>query len=199
MRRSKDSHRRCRAPLAAPMFLVEHAHVDHDLAGLIVGAALELDPHPAVAFVSPLKLRATTVSAKAKKAVVSPRSGPAARYSAQIRGRASPGAGRARRNARPVRRWRRSPACRKRRCSSRRCPRRRRPEKPAHHFLARADLGKGAVPARIEIDLERLRMGIDWFLFHGLRIENVLNPQRSKREGHFGDIGFGSSAVDVRG
>src|SRR5438093_13540956 len=37
-------------------------------------------------------------------------------------------------------------------------------EKPAHHFLSRADLGKGAVPARIEIDLERLGMGIDYFL-----------------------------------
>ena len=34
-------------------------------------------------------------------------------------------------------------------------------EEPAHHFLARADLGKRAVAARIEIDPERLGMGID--------------------------------------
>ena len=32
---------------------VEHADVDDDLAGLIVGPRLELDPHPAVAFVGP--------------------------------------------------------------------------------------------------------------------------------------------------
>ena len=43
------------------------------------------------------------------------------------------------------------------------------PEKPAHHFLSRANLRKSAVPARIEIDLERLGMGIDRFLFHSVR------------------------------
>jgi hypothetical protein len=42
-------------------------------------------------------------------------------------------------------------------------------------------------------------MGIDWFLFHGVRIRKVLNPRHTKRESHFGDIGFGSSAVDARG
>jgi len=45
------------------------------------------------------------------------------------------------------------------------------PEKPAHHFLARADLGKGAVPARIEINPERLGMRVERFLFHDVRTE----------------------------
>src|SRR4029077_10711649 len=44
-------------------------------------------------------------------------------------------------------------------------------EKPAHHFLPGADLGKSTVPARIEIDPERFGMGIDRFLFHGVRTE----------------------------
>jgi hypothetical protein len=48
------------------------------------------------------------------------------------------------------------------------------PEKPAHHFLSRANFGKGSVPARIEIDPERLGMGINRFLFHGVRTEDVL-------------------------
>jgi hypothetical protein len=45
-------------------------------------------------------------------------------------------------------------------------PRRRRPGKPAHHFLSCADLGKSAGSTRIEINLERLGMGIDHCLFH---------------------------------
>src|SRR5207253_6836069 len=49
------------------------------------------------------------------------------------------------------------------------------PEKPAHHFLPRADLGKSAVPTRIEINLERLGMGIDRCLFHSVRTEDLLN------------------------
>src|SRR5947208_4536934 len=52
------------------------------------------------------------------------------------------------------------------------------PEKPAHHFLARADLGKGAVPARIEIDPERFRMGIERFFFHGVRTEHYYRYSR---------------------
>src|SRR6266436_9487955 len=39
-------------------------------------------------------------------------------------------------------------------------------EKPAHHLLAGADLRERSVPARIEIDLQRLRMRINRFLFH---------------------------------
>jgi hypothetical protein len=39
-------------------------------------------------------------------------------------------------------------------------------EKPAHHLLPGADLSERSVPARIEIDLQRLRMGINRFLFH---------------------------------
>ena len=39
-------------------------------------------------------------------------------------------------------------------------------EEPADHFLPGADLGEGAVPARVEIDLQRLRMRINRFLFH---------------------------------
>jgi hypothetical protein len=40
------------------------------------------------------------------------------------------------------------------------------PEKPAHHFLTRADFGKRAVPSRIEIDPKRFGMGIGCFVFH---------------------------------
>ena len=40
------------------------------------------------------------------------------------------------------------------------------PEKPAHHLLPGADLRERPVPARIEIDLQRLGMRIDHFLFH---------------------------------
>ena len=39
-------------------------------------------------------------------------------------------------------------------------------EKPAHDFLPGADLRERSVPARIEIDLQRLGMRIDRFLFH---------------------------------
>ena len=39
-------------------------------------------------------------------------------------------------------------------------------EKPAHHLLPGADLRERPVPARIEIDLQRLRMRINRFLFH---------------------------------
>ena len=39
-------------------------------------------------------------------------------------------------------------------------------EKPAHHLLPGADLGERPIPARIEIDLQRLRMRINRFLFH---------------------------------
>src|SRR5262245_19232638 len=53
------------------------------------------------------------------------------------------------------------------------------PEKPAHHFLPGADLGKRAVPPWIEIDLERLGMGIDRFLFHGMRMEVYQESRRS--------------------
>ena len=55
-----------------------------------------------------------------------------------------------------------------------RFPRRRRAEEPAHHFLAGADLGKRAVAARIEMDRERLEMGIDRCLFHGVE-KDLLN------------------------
>ena len=34
------------------------------------------------------------------------------------------------------------------------------PKEPARHFLARTDLGDGAVPARIEVDPQRLLMGV---------------------------------------
>ncbi len=46
-------------------------------------------------------------------------------------------------------------------------------EKPAHHFLSRADLGKRAIPPRIKINSERLGMGIGGFLFHGMRTGSV--------------------------
>src|SRR4030095_7015877 len=47
------------------------------------------------------------------------------------------------------------------------CPRRAADaEKPAHHLLPGADLRERSVPARIEIDLQRLRMRINCFLFH---------------------------------
>src|SRR5207253_6867674 len=49
------------------------------------------------------------------------------------------------------------------------------PEKPAHHFLPCADLGKSTVPAGIKIDLERLGMGIDRCLFHGVTTEDKVN------------------------
>src|SRR5437016_11314171 len=39
-------------------------------------------------------------------------------------------------------------------------------EKPAHDLLPGADLGERSVPARIEIDPQRLRMRINRFLFH---------------------------------
>jgi len=54
------------------------------------------------------------------------------------------------------------------------------PEKPAHHFLACADLGKSAVPTRIEINLERLGMGIDRCLFHSVRTEDLLNSSANE-------------------
>src|SRR5204863_7204973 len=54
------------------------------------------------------------------------------------------------------------------------------PEKPAHHFLSRADLGKSAVPTRIEINLERLGMGIDRCLFHSVRTEDLLNSSANE-------------------
>src|SRR5206468_10139140 len=49
------------------------------------------------------------------------------------------------------------------------------PEEPAHHFLPCADLGKSAVPTRIEINPECLGMGIDRFLLHGVRTEDLIN------------------------
>src|ERR1700746_966669 len=42
-------------------------------------------------------------------------------------------------------------------------------EKPANDFLPGADLGKRAVPTWIKIDPERLGMGIDRCLFHSVR------------------------------
>ena len=39
-------------------------------------------------------------------------------------------------------------------------------EKPTHHVLPGTDLRERPVPARIEIDLQRLRMRINCFLFH---------------------------------
>src|SRR5207245_8053486 len=39
-------------------------------------------------------------------------------------------------------------------------------EKPAHHLLSGADFRKRSVPARIEVDPQRLRMRINRFLFH---------------------------------
>src|SRR5262249_31699042 len=52
------------------------------------------------------------------------------------------------------------------------------PEKPAHHFLAGADLCERAVPPRIQIDLECLGMGIDRFVFHGVRTEMYQESRR---------------------
>ena len=39
-------------------------------------------------------------------------------------------------------------------------------EKPAYHLLPGADLGERSVPTRIEVDPQRLRMCINRFLFH---------------------------------
>jgi hypothetical protein len=39
-------------------------------------------------------------------------------------------------------------------------------EEPAHDFLAGADLREGAVEARVEVDLERLVVGIDRRFLH---------------------------------
>src|SRR4029434_5249912 len=52
------------------------------------------------------------------------------------------------------------------------------PETPAHHFLPGADLCERAVPSGIEIDLERLGMGIDRFVFHGVRTEVYQESRR---------------------
>ena len=51
-------------------------------------------------------------------------------------------------------------------------------KKPAHHYLPCADLRKRLVPPRIEIDPERLGMGIDRFVFHGVRTRRYQELRR---------------------
>src|SRR5262249_20495702 len=158
--------------LLARGFFVEHADVHHDLAGLIVDAALKLDSHPAMAFVRAAiaprydrvcerEERSALAAFLAKpldveiKFAIEHRLEPVARNIpvdvpvncvAHFHVVSRDALGDRARSAAD-------------------------PEKPAHHFLARADLRKRAVPARIKIDPERLRMGIERFLFHGVGTE----------------------------
>ena len=59
--------------LLQAIFVVQHADMNDDLAVLIARMRLKFHAHPAVAFVGALKIARRTVSAKAKKAVLSPR------------------------------------------------------------------------------------------------------------------------------
>src|SRR5439155_9880965 len=162
-------------------FLVQHAHVHHDLAGLIFGAALKLDPHPAVAFAgATIAPRHHCIGESEERSsigallpqplhieikfAVEHRLEPVARnvaVSVTVDGIA---------HLHVISRH-----------ALRDCPGSATDaEKPAHHFLACADLGKSAVPARIEIDLQRLGMGIEWFLFHGVRFTSLLSRQYAR-------------------
>ena len=41
------------------------------------------------------------------------------------------------------------------------------PEKPAHHLLTGADFGESAVPSGIEVDLQGLVVGVQFLILHG--------------------------------
>src|SRR6478736_8422674 len=148
----------------------------HGLAGLIVGAALKLDPHPTVALGRAAKApshhriceseKRSIIAALLSQALyveiklaVEHRLQPAARNVAigvAVNGVAY---------LHVVSRH-----------ALRDCPRGAAdPEKPAHHFLPCADLRKSAVPARIKINLQRFGMSVDRCLFHGVRTEDLLN------------------------
>ena len=148
----------------------------HDLAGLVVGAALKLDPHPAVTLVgATITPRHHCIGECEErrsigallpqplhveiKLTVEHRLQPVARnvaVSVPVDGVA---------HFHVVSRH-----------ALRDCPRGAAdPEKPAHHFLPRADLRKSAVPARIKINLQRFGMSVDRCLFHGVRTEDLLN------------------------
>ncbi len=148
---------------------VEHPHVHHDLARLIVDAALEFDPHPAVAFVAAVVAsRHHRIGKGEERSVIAALlSEPLhVQFKLPVEHRLQPPA--------------RDVALRMPidgvahfhvvgRHALRDRPRRAADaEEPAHHLLPGADLRKRPVPARIEIDLQRLRMRIDEFLFHVL-------------------------------
>jgi hypothetical protein len=42
------------------------------------------------------------------------------------------------------------------------------PEKPTRHLLSRANLGKGSVASRVQIDLQSLLIGIEFLVGHNL-------------------------------
>src|SRR5206468_3763991 len=155
--------------------LVQHAHVHHDLAGLIVGAALKLYAHPAVALAgAAIAPRHDGIGESEERRVIAALRGepfyveikfvvehclqPIARNVAVDV--TVDGVAHLHVISRDAFRDRPGGAAD--------------PEKPANYFLPRADLGKRAVPARIDIDLQRLGMGIEDFVFHGVRTENVL-------------------------
>src|SRR5204862_4739239 len=157
-------------------FFVEHAYVHQDLAGLIVGSALKFDSHPAVTLsraaiasrdhgIGESEERSVIAAFGPQpldvelKFVVEHRLEPTARnvaVSVAVDGVA---------HFHVVSRHALGD------CSRGAAD----PEKPADYFLSRTDLGKGTVPARIEINPERLGMGIDRFLFHGVRNKTLLS------------------------
>ena len=153
---------------------VQHAHMDDDLARLIVRMRLEFYAHPTVALVAALEAarhhgigeseeRSVVAAALAEpveielKLVIEHRLQPVARHIAlglavdRVAHRHVVG-----RHALRDRPRRPADA-----------------EKPAHHLLSGADLGKGAVKARVEIDPERLLMRIDcaFGFHHALRLK----------------------------
>ena len=144
----------------------------HDLARLIVGAALELDSHPAVALVSAaITPRHHGIGESEERSVIAALRSQSLDVEPEfvVEHRLEPVARNVSVNV-PVdgvayfHVVSRHALCDRPRSAAD-------PEKPAHHFLSRADLGKGAVPARIEINPERLGMRVERFLFHDVRTE----------------------------
>ncbi len=147
-------------------FCIEHPHVHHDLARLVMEAALELDPHPAVTFVAAAKAAGHDRIGKGEEGGVIRSLLPEAlddEIKLAIEHRLEPAA----RNVAI-----RAPVDRVahlhvvgRHALGDRAGGAADPEKPAHHLLPGADLGKSAIPAWIEVDLEGLGMGVNHVAF----------------------------------
>src|SRR6266699_3299675 len=146
---------------------VEHPQVHHDLARLIVDAALEFNPHPAVEFMAAaVASRHHCIGKGEERSVIAALFGEPLHIKIElaVEHRLQP-------LARDITLRVPIDSVTHFHVVSRHAlrDRPRRPadaEKPTHHLLPGADLRERPVPARIEIDLQRLGMGINRFLFH---------------------------------
>ena len=139
----------------------------HDLARLIVDAALEFNPHPAVAFVATaIALRHHRVGKGKEGSVIAPLLSESLHIEIEL-----------------AVEHRLQPATRdiplrmpingvahfhvvSRHALGDGSSRAAHAKEPTHYLLACSNLSECPVPARIEIDLQCLRMGINNFLFH---------------------------------